>query len=74
MKIEIQEEGITEFNDSVDSSNSIFDNGRFVKSFENIILLDKGGFGCVYKAQHKIDNNDYAVKLLEIKVHHETNA
>jgi hypothetical protein len=50
------------------SDNGLFDTGRFNKNFESIELLDKGGFGSVYRARHKIDNNDYAVKVLKIKV------
>ena len=35
---------------------------RYVRDFYQISLLDSGGFGDVYRASHRLDGVDYAVK------------
>lgn len=39
---------------------------RFLKDFEQLELMGKGGFGLVFEAKHKIDENHYAVKRISI--------
>lgn len=36
-------------------------------TFENVIKLKKGGFGTVYRGNHILDNNSYAIKKVPIK-------
>jgi hypothetical protein len=45
-----------------------FDTGRFVKNFDEISIIGKGGFGSVFKARHKIDQNDYAIKIIKLNI------
>ncbi|GKV27906.1 hypothetical protein SLEP1_g37024 [Rubroshorea leprosula] len=41
--------------------------GRFLTDFEvDDHLLGSGGFGCVYKCKHKLDLQNYAVKVVKI--------
>ena len=40
----------------------IFETGRLEKVFESITLIGRGGFGMIYKAKHKFDQNYYAIK------------
>lgn len=37
-------------------------NESFLKNFTDIILIDNGGFGQVFKARHKIDDEIYVIK------------
>jgi hypothetical protein len=43
------------------SNFSLCDTGRFLKDFENIQFIGKGGFGSVFKATHTIDGGIYAI-------------
>ena len=45
-----------------------FDNGRVLKYFKDFKFLGKGGFGCVFQATHKIDGNQYAIKVVKINL------
>ena len=47
------------------SSFSLCDTGRFLKDFENIQFIGKGGFGSVFKATHTIDGGIYAIKIIK---------
>ena len=47
---------------------SLCDTGRFINSFDNIQLIDKGGFGTVFKAMHKIDGCYYAIKIIRFEL------
>lgn len=40
---------------------------RYYREFDEIAYLAGGGFGTVYKARHKLDDNDYAIKKIIIK-------
>lgn len=65
-------ESISEEKYSLDYSifinRDIFDTGRFIKNFEEIMMIGKGGFGCVFKARHKIDRSEYAIKIIKLKI------
>jgi hypothetical protein len=50
------------------TDRTYFDSGRFLKNFEEIFVIGKGGFGCVFKAKHKIDGNEYAIKILKLNI------
>ena len=45
---------------------SLFETGKFSNIFSNPEVLGEGGQGIVYKAQHLIDQKDYAVKRIYI--------
>ena len=47
------------------SNFSLCDTGRFLKDFENIQFIGKGGFGSVFKATHTIDGGIYAIKIIK---------
>ncbi|XP_056088614.1 protein kinase containing Z-DNA binding domains [Rhinichthys klamathensis goyatoka] len=47
---------------SCSSDHRLGSNSGLSKSFDVIIELGKGGFGCVYKVKHKFDGKIYAVK------------
>ena len=49
-------------------NNERLDNGRLVKDFNLYDVLGKGGFGCVKKAKHKLDQSYYAIKEIELEV------
>ncbi|XP_078017046.1 uncharacterized protein LOC117248632 [Epinephelus lanceolatus] len=40
---------------------------RFTSEFDSILCLDRGAFGCVFKAKHKLTGKDYAVKIVLCK-------
>ncbi|ETW31609.1 PEK protein kinase [Plasmodium falciparum FCH/4] len=46
------------------------ENGRFLRTFENISLIGQGGFGSVYKVSHRLEPGSptYAVKFIYLKV------
>ncbi|KAL9622257.1 MAG: hypothetical protein Q9160_003440 [Pyrenula sp. 1 TL-2023] len=43
---------------------------RYVSDFQEIGFLGKGGYGTVYHARHKVDNQDYAVKKIPLNQKH----
>ncbi|XP_076039818.1 eukaryotic translation initiation factor 2-alpha kinase 1-like isoform X2 [Oratosquilla oratoria] len=45
---------------------------RFSKEFKIHSILGKGGFGVVLKAEHIIDTSSYAVKIITLRSHKET--
>lgn len=42
------------------------ENGRLRSVFENMELIGKGGFGNVYKARHRLDKKNYAIKIIKL--------
>lgn len=44
------------------------DEDRLDKNFEEIEKIGQGGFGSVFKAKHRIDSCNYAIKLIELKI------
>ena len=51
----------------------LIDTGRFISNFDTIELVGKGGFGCVFRAMHKIDGSYYAIKIIKFNVSSEDN-
>lgn len=43
---------------------------RYMNDFQEIGFLGKGGYGSVYHAKHKVDNQDYAVKKIPLSPRH----
>ena len=52
------------------SNFSLCDTGRFLKDFENIQFIGKGGFGSVFKVKHTIDGGIYAIKVIKSNLQH----
>uniref|UniRef100_A0A8C8C3A3 Protein kinase containing Z-DNA binding domains n=1 Tax=Oncorhynchus tshawytscha TaxID=74940 RepID=A0A8C8C3A3_ONCTS len=48
-----------------DISIRLTERSRFSKDFKLLSVLGAGGFGCVTKAQHKLDGKTYAVKIVK---------
>ncbi|BAM39657.1 eukaryotic initiation factor-2 alpha kinase-A [Theileria orientalis strain Shintoku] len=50
--------------------SKFLENGRFLRTFECIKMLGKGGFGSVYRARHKLEpgNPVYAIKFVLLKL------
>ena len=46
---------------------------RYANDFDEIEEIGKGGFGIVYKAQHKLDGNIYAIKKIKLSRDNEEN-
>ena len=46
---------------------------RYANDFDEIEEIGKGGFGIVYKAQHKLDGNIYAIKKIKLSRNNEEN-
>ncbi|SCN61280.1 eukaryotic translation initiation factor 2-alpha kinase, putative [Plasmodium chabaudi adami] len=46
------------------------ENGRFMRTFQNISLIGQGGFGSVYKVSHRLEPGSptYALKFIYLKV------
>ena len=44
------------------------DTGRFQNNFKGVEFVGRGGFGCVFKATHKLDDCVYAVKIIKINI------
>lgn len=40
---------------------------RYMTEFIEVDFIAKGGFGCVFKAQHKLDGIIYAVKKILLR-------
>ncbi|XP_075059782.1 interferon-induced, double-stranded RNA-activated protein kinase-like [Mixophyes fleayi] len=55
------------FSNCVKASDVPTEDENFLQAFDNIIRLDSGGFGTVYKATKKLEKTDYAVKKIKIR-------
>lgn len=65
-KFQIEESEITHNIDGTVKKNlSLITSGRFMNTFENIEIIGKGRFGCVFKGKHKIDRSYYAIKVIK---------
>ncbi|XP_029557879.1 protein kinase containing Z-DNA binding domains isoform X2 [Salmo trutta] len=51
--------------DYQDISIRLTESSRFSNDFKLLSVLGAGGFGCVTKAQHKLDGETYAVKIVK---------
>eukprot|EP00063_Salmo_salar_P067795 XP_014042630.1 PREDICTED: probable serine/threonine-protein kinase GCN2 [Salmo salar] len=51
--------------DYQDISIRLTESSRFSNDFKLLSVLGAGGFGCVTKAQHKLDGKTYAVKIVK---------
>ncbi|XP_059061801.1 eukaryotic translation initiation factor 2-alpha kinase 3-like [Achroia grisella] len=47
--------------------SSTLDWSRYHMEFEELFFIAEGGFGCVFKARHRLDGVEYAVKKVYIK-------
>ena len=45
-----------------------FDNGRLLKCYKDFQFIGKGGFGVVFKATNKIDESQWAIKVMKINL------
>lgn len=45
-----------------------FETGRFERIFNDIEIIGRGGFGEVYKATHKLENQVYAIKKIFLPI------
>ena len=51
-----------------DIDQMLYQHSRYANEFEEIEYLAKGGFGCVYKCRNLLDNIEYAVKKIVLKL------
>ena len=42
---------------------------RYAKEFEEMDFLGKGGFGAVYRARNRLDQQEYAIKKIHLRCH-----
>ena len=61
---------LTQCNSSRESFDQLmfYQHSRYANEFEEIQYLAKGGFGCVYKCRNRLDNIEYAVKKIVLKL------
>ena len=45
-----------------------YQHSRYTNEFEELQYLAKGGFGCVYKCRNRLDNIEYAVKKIVLRL------
>ena len=45
-----------------------YQHSRYANEFEELQYLAKGGFGCVYKCRNRLDNIEYAVKKIILRL------
>ncbi|XP_012278300.1 eukaryotic translation initiation factor 2-alpha kinase 1 [Orussus abietinus] len=48
-------------------SGLMFGWSRYCREFEEIEFIARGGFGCVYKALHRLDDTEYAIKKIVVE-------
>lgn len=52
--------------DTMTTSHPVLEPSRYLRDFEEISLLGKGGYGMVFRVRHRLDGLDYAVKKVPI--------
>ena len=53
---------------NTDLNQMFYQHSRYANEFEELQYLAKGGFGCVYKCRNRLDNIEYAVKKIVLKL------
>ncbi|KAK5121450.1 hypothetical protein LTR85_005283 [Meristemomyces frigidus] len=52
--------------DSMTPAHAMLEPNRYARDFDELGILGKGGYGTVYCVKHKLDSNQYAVKVVPI--------
>lgn len=52
--------------DVMTPAHAILEPSRYLRDFDELGVLGKGGYGTVYQVKHKLDNVQYAVKVVPI--------
>ncbi|KAF2152367.1 kinase-like protein [Myriangium duriaei CBS 260.36] len=47
-------------------SHPLLDSTRYVRDFEEVCMLGKGGYGSVFRVSHRLDGRSYAVKKISL--------
>ncbi|TKX19783.1 putative eukaryotic translation initiation factor 2-alpha kinase 1 [Elsinoe australis] len=47
-------------------SHPLLDSTRYVRDFEEVCMLGKGGYGSVFQCNHRLDGRSYAVKKITL--------
>ncbi|PNS18423.1 hypothetical protein CAC42_6240 [Sphaceloma murrayae] len=47
-------------------SHPLLDSNRYMRDFEEVCMLGKGGYGSVYQCNHRLDGRSYAVKKINL--------
>lgn len=59
---------ISSHNSSQGMDYMFYQHSRYANEFEELQYLAKGGFGCVYKCRNRLDNIEYAVKKIILRL------
>ncbi|KAK5133684.1 hypothetical protein LTR08_007438 [Meristemomyces frigidus] len=52
--------------DALSPAHAMLEPSRYFRDFDEVGVLGKGGYGTVYHVKHKLDSNQYAVKIVPI--------